>query len=456
MTWFTGYLPTARCQAIFAKVDAMARLLKADPESAAAVARAAASPGSTATAETCTAAGLDSPTGEPDSDPGESRTMDQLRADVFTDMLLNGPRGQGLETVQAEVFVTIPATMLPGTPGGPSTLDETPTDGFDSGGPSEAGGRARPGSSGTSGIDLPGALGRVTLTPGGPVPSILGGGPIDQDSAAQLMVAAKTWWRVITDPVTGAIVEFGQGRYRPTAAQKAILRFRDGSCTTPGCTGPGRSCEIDHTREWQDGGATDISNLRLGCKRCHRLKSLGLIEVEQRAGGTILVTSLFGTRRVGYPAAPWAVADPQQATAATGTDTGGDAPDDSIPGTAPPADQDSLIPKVEPASYHPVRPGEETAEKPCDAVEKAEPVDDQEQSLPDRDWGQVQDVPDSSSASPVHGRYAKTTQAKAARKRRLKRNAGEYGPSTIPRPDDRDNPLRPRQEPPQPPPEPPF
>ncbi|GAA1363007.1 hypothetical protein GCM10009596_23410 [Arthrobacter rhombi] len=448
MTWFSGYLPTASCQAIFSKIDSMARLLTADPDSAAAVVQAAAAAGN----------------GETDlqamADPAEVRTLDQLRADVFTDMMLNGPRGQGLETVNAEVFVAIPSTMLPGTPGGPLGGEETGIDG-------------PPPARGTVGEDLRGVGGLATaqLAPGAPVPTLLGAGPIDQGSAAQLMTAAKTWWRLITDPITGAILEFGQDRYRPTPAQRAALRFRDGGCATPGCTGPARNCEVDHTREWQDGGGTDIANTQLRCKRCHRLKSLGLIEVEQCAGGTVLVTSLFGTQRVGYPAAPWAVGGGQQSLA----------PPDPAGLPSPPMDPDAVIPSASaPQPGGPADPGVVTLTRTrflttlqwerwlWKDLEPNEPRDlygtesrriesDRYQSLQISEWGRVHDVPDSSCADPEHGRYARSRWGKATRKRRLKRLAGGYGPPVIQRPDDRDNPWGGERPPlPPTPDEPPF
>ncbi|WP_372700106.1 DUF222 domain-containing protein [Arthrobacter sp. JSM 101049] len=490
MTWFSGYLPTASCQAIFSKIDAMARLLKSDPDSAAAVSRAAAQERGETMAD-------------PEPDPAETRTMDQLRADVFTDMVPNGPRGQGLEAVNAEVYVAIPATMLPGTPGGPTSTDHTPSDGTGPGSASADHTAAKP-PTGTV------AVATAELPPGAPVPTLLGGGPIDQDSAARLMNAAKTWWRLVTDPITGAVVTFGQKRYRPTAAQRAALQFRDGGCTTPGCTGPARHCEADHTNEWQDGGGTDIANIQLRCRRCHRMKSLGLIEVEQRAGGTVLVTSLFGTRKTSYPAAPWAVADPGKATAA--------AP--SAGSEPPPPDPDAAIPSVEPTCYLPPRPADGTStddfdddddpgmtEAEYDAwtaqmlreadpqaadhlAERAaadtgtddfpedeqhsedpateppprpyDPLDEKPecghyQQMQAREWGKIQDVPDSSVENPDHGRYARSRNGKATRKRRLKRNAGEYGPRRIERPGEHEYPFGTEPDaPPEPPAEPPF
>ena len=478
MAWLSGYLPSASCHAIYTKIDAMARLLKADPDSAAAVARAAQEAGGGPEART------------PAADPDEHRTLDQLRADVLIDTVLNGPRGQGLESVNAEVFVTVPSTLFPGTPGGPVAVDRTPIDGVATGSSDQAAGDLLPGE---AALEAPGGLEVGELKPGAAVPSLLGGGPIDLTSAARLMTAARTWWRVITDPVTGAVVDFGQNRYRPTRAQRAILQFRDGCCTTPGCTGAARSCDVDHTDEWQDGGGTDIANLHFACRRCHRMKSLGLIDVEQRAGGTILVTSLFGTQRVSYPAAPWAVADAGQAA------TRQDAPGcRTLP--APPTDPDAAVPEVEPQYYHPVPldwqddddddPGMTEAEydawsaqmlaegDPCaadrleermlenisvDEVLESLQADEQAESgegpAPDtghpqaprkphdiseekieyrhyealqmRLWGKIEDVPDPSSENPEHGRYARTTRAKSNRKRRLKRIAGAYGPRTV-------------------------
>jgi HNH endonuclease. len=199
------------------------------------------------------------------------------------------------------------------------------------------------------------------------------------------MAAAKTWWRVITDPMTGAIVKFGQNKYRPTAAQRAALKFRDGGCCTPGCPGRVEHCDADHVQEWHEGGGTDLGNLEMRCRRCHRLKSMGLLHFEQAADGSTVVTSLFGTRQGTTPCAPWAE---------------GMAP--STRDADPVAMEDSGVPGA------------------------ADELPDQQSAS--REWGKVEDVPDPSCEDPEFGRYAKSSHAKGARKRRLKRNAGGYGP----------------------------
>ncbi|WP_417233303.1 DUF222 domain-containing protein [Arthrobacter sp.] len=367
MSWLSALLPTARCQTMYSMVDAVARALKADPDAAAAVLSPDPEQQPTLPAKDLA------------DDPAELRTLEQLRADVFMDMVLDGVCGKGNSAIQPEVFVTIPATMLPGLPGGPRGIDDTATDGTG----------ACPGPAGDiggAGDDPPPVqVGTAELPPGALVPTLLGGGPVDQESAARFMAAAKTWWRVVTDPMTGAIVEFGQNKYRPTAAQRAALRFRDGGCCTPGCPGRVEHCDADHVQEWHDGGGTDLGNLGMRCRRCHRLKSLGLLHFEQGADGSTVVTSLFGTRQGTSPSAPWAAGTEPSAR---GVDP--DGPDDaSTPGST---------------------------------------AGNQEEPPACGEWGKVQDVPDPSCENPEFGRYAKSSQAKGTRKRRLKRNAGGYGP----------------------------
>lgn len=365
MSWFSAFLPSAGCQAIFSRVDAMARVLKADPTSAAALpAEGMDNPTLTPSDSGATASSAT----EPADDPAEQRTLEQLRADVFVDLLLDGPTGKGLASIQPEVFITIPATMLPG-------LSDN---------------------SGTETDEDPLQVGTTEMQPGAEVPTLLGGGAVDQESAARLMAAAKTWWRVVTDPMTGAIVTFGQSKYRPSVAQRAALRFRDGGCCTPGCPGRVQDCDVDHDREWQEGGGTDLANLYLRCRRCHRLKSWGLLEFAEGADGNVMARSLFGTWQGRTPSAPWATGTPEGRTSGTAGGVAGDAADgQDVHGIG---EEEPTISGVQPA---------ETSSG---------------------EWGRVEEVPDPSCENPEFGRYAKTSQARGARRRRLNRQAGVARP----------------------------
>ena len=61
------------------------------------------------------------------------------------------------------------------------------------------------------------------------VPPILQGyGPIGIRTALKLAGEAKSWIRVLTDPFTGAVVNIGRTRYRPTSDMRTLLRLLDG------------------------------------------------------------------------------------------------------------------------------------------------------------------------------------------------------------------------------------
>jgi|GEM_PF-2822332 len=215
--------------------------------------------------------------------PDEKRTQDQLHADILTDLVLAGPDASGIHNIKPTVVVTIPSTFFPGTPGGPAAPGRTPGGGC------------------VCGLDPA----NTTLPPGADVPHVQSLGPIDQESAAVLLSLASTWDRVVTDPLTGAVVAFGRERYRPTPAQRRALGLRDRTCRFPGCRRPAHRCDPDHVIEFQHGGSTDLSNLASACRRHHRFKSLGLYTVELSPEGTFTVTTLGGTVRTTFPDAPW-------------------------------------------------------------------------------------------------------------------------------------------------------
>jgi hypothetical protein len=155
--------------------------------------------------------------------PGDPRTMDQRRADAFTDLLLrhHGPgRKNGAGVV---VQVTMPATMLMG-------LDE------------QAG-------------------------------ELAGYGPIPAD-VARALAADATWQRLLTDPVSGQLLDYGRNTYRPPAALADFVRARDHHCVFPGCLRSADACDIDHETPYPE-GATSGDNLGCLCRH-HRVSRMRL------------------------------------------------------------------------------------------------------------------------------------------------------------------------------------
>ena len=80
-----------------------------------------------------------------------------------------------------------------------------------------------------------------------------GHGPITAETARRLG-ADGTWRRLLTDPATGALLDYGTTRYTPPADLVDHITARDRSCRFPTCTHPAESCDFDHTIPAADGG----------------------------------------------------------------------------------------------------------------------------------------------------------------------------------------------------------
>ena len=182
----------------------------------------------------------------------DARSIDQVRADVFADLLLAGapsldPTGTGdgdgtLGAIRAKVQVVVSALTLSGA-------DEDPAD-------------------------------------------LVGRSPIDADTARLLAGENPVWDRLLTHPVTGTVLECDA--YEPTAAMKRLLRARDRHCRFPGCRQPAIRCERDHTIAHSDGGLTHVCNLAHLCKRHHDVKHHTRWHVQQLPGGRLIWTSPTG------------------------------------------------------------------------------------------------------------------------------------------------------------------
>jgi hypothetical protein len=167
----------------------------------------------------------------------DDRTMDQRRADVVCDLLLGKP-----SNVQAHIYVTVPITMLLG-------LDNQPGE-------------------------------------------LAGYGPITADLVREIAGDA-TWHRLLTDPESGALLDFGTKTYRPPAALRRFIKARDKTCRTPGCMQPADRCDIDHTKPFPE-GPTSPCNCGLTCRRHHRMKQHPDWNLAQPTPGTFVLTTPTG------------------------------------------------------------------------------------------------------------------------------------------------------------------
>ena len=157
---------------------------------------------------------------------------------------------------------------------------------------------------------------------------VAGLGPVPAEQARAL-AAGGLWRRLVTDPLTGAVLDVGRRRYRPPAGLAEHVMARDGSCVAPGCCVPSHRCDLDHTTEFHGvpangspvPGTTSAANLGPLSERCHRLKTdggfvlhqvqPGVFEWRTPAGMAYRVTpgrngrtEKLPGRRSGYPEVP--------------------------------------------------------------------------------------------------------------------------------------------------------
>jgi hypothetical protein len=212
MAWLHAFVPAVEAHAIHGRLTAQAKALAGHPE--------------------------------------ETRTRDQLRADIYGDLLIDGdtdtlpPEARG---IRATVVVTVPVLALMGVdPDGIATVE--------------------------------------------------GVGPIPMARARELAAGADGWMRVLTHPETGIVLSGGRTRYRPPPELARLVRWRAETCMAPGCTIPAARCDIDHNIAWHQGGTTALWNLAPFCKGHHIVKHHGgwCVQQIQGSGGAILWTSPTG------------------------------------------------------------------------------------------------------------------------------------------------------------------
>jgi hypothetical protein len=148
---------------------------------------------------------------------GDTRSIDQLRADVFLDLL----SGLHHRAPGGVVDIRVDLETLAG-------LSEAPGD-------------------------------------------LAGFGPVVADIARQVAEAqvGGEWRFTIADPRTGLPVHDGTTRRRPTPSQRRAVETRDRVCYFPGCRMPATRCDLDHRTPWTERRRTSVDGLDAGCRHDH-------------------------------------------------------------------------------------------------------------------------------------------------------------------------------------------
>ncbi len=132
-------------------------------------------------------------------------------------------------------------------------------------------------------------------------------GPVLADVVRDLLAdpdIAITMRRLVTDPLTGHLLDIGRRSYAVPDRLREYVQARDITCRFPGCRRKSTRCQIDHALAWDDNGDTSRQNLGALCVRHHQLKThAGWQITTSQADGTCTWTSPQG-RTYDHPPRP--------------------------------------------------------------------------------------------------------------------------------------------------------
>jgi hypothetical protein len=195
------------------------------------------------------------------ADPASDRTINQARADVLVEMVMNAKPTPGTALIEC---VNVPARVNVGVL-----------------------------------IDLP------TLLALRDNPAELPGyGPLDPE-LARALAADNEWRRFLHDPITGQILDLGHTKYEPSRNLREFIHARDPKCTYPGCNQQARRSQLDHIQPWPE-GPTDRTNLHPLCVHHHNLKTHGSWQVtrDNDSGETTWTSPRGLTAKAPHPYTP--------------------------------------------------------------------------------------------------------------------------------------------------------
>lgn len=160
-------------------------------------------------------------------------------------------------------------------------------------------------------------VGLDTLLGGDRPAELIGHGPIPAQTARAL-AAGGTWTRLVSDPVSGTLLEHGRTTYTPPAGLADHVRARDQLCRGPHCTR--RIQDLDHHLPWGQDGQTREPNLYGLCKHHHQLKDAPGWQVLAHPDRTLTWISPCGRRHTTAPYDYRQFTDNHPTTAATAPD----------------------------------------------------------------------------------------------------------------------------------------
>lgn len=184
---------------------------------------------------------------------GDPRKMDQLRADIFEDLLL------GKRPVKTAKKSSGNRKKMDG--GGTITMHAT--------------------------LETLAGLSEQTA-------DIPGLGPVIADAARQVIEDHPNaeYRYKITAPNGDVII--GTPSRHATKALRRLVELRDETCVEPGCRVPAEDCDIDHIQRHVDGGPTNDQNSAPLCRHGHMVEDTGRWKLTRNPDGSYTWTTPLG------------------------------------------------------------------------------------------------------------------------------------------------------------------
>jgi hypothetical protein len=128
-------------------------------------------------------------------------------------------------------------------------------------------------------------------------PGVLHGYGLIHPAVARRIAAEGSWRRILTDPATGAVLDYGITRYAPPQHLAEHVMTRDVTCRFPTCNWPAEACDLDHTVPFKSdgtGGPTSHANLGAFHDRHHYDKTHHGFGVRQPSPGEFVINTPAG------------------------------------------------------------------------------------------------------------------------------------------------------------------
>src|SRR5882757_1133905 len=181
----------------------------------------------------------------------EERTIDQIRADTFVDLICHP--GDQPPRVTYEAQILVPVGMM---------------------------------------------LGRDVADP-----ARLADGTAIPEDLARAIATDSRWRLLLTDPGTRHLLDLGAHTYAPGNPLTRFIHARDRHCRWPGCARRAKRCELDHTIKFHlHGGLTIVINMSALCKKHHEIKDMpGWDAIQDSETGAITFITPGGDRYTTRP-----------------------------------------------------------------------------------------------------------------------------------------------------------